>query len=472
MLRLNLNHRPCYKNIHKDLLSVAKTKEELNYTQAKHTLKNLVDYFSVSKQDVQKPETELRFLKQALLKLEKNIVQIAIFGMVGKGKSSILNSLLGKEAFKTGALHGITKTIATANWKLLKNKDSIYLSGSKYHRIQLIDTPGLDEINGKNRETISYKVAEKADLILFAITEDMVKKEFDALYTLQELGKPVIIVFNKIDQYSELDRLEIYQKICHERIGEMFVYNEITTVAASPLVSKLVKNKQGCWKIKYLKGKPQIEQLKLKILDLLNREGQSLIAFNSMLLADKINEQAMLHKFKTYNEQANHIIQKAAILKFIVIGSSPIIILDLVLGSLVDMLMILTLSDLYNVSITQKGRISLIKKLIISMISISISEFFISFGLNFLKDTSNETVFYLFDNSIFFHLLTRIFQGVIASITCYMIGKVTKRYLISGAIWGPEGPKKVIKDILESLTPKSVFQNIQWTLRSKLKYIE
>ena len=472
MFQLNLNNKFYYKNLHKDLSNTAKAGEEFNYTQARNTLENLVDSFSISSQDAKILETELRSLKQTLIRLEKSVVQIAIFGMVGKGKSSILNSLLEREIFKTGPLHGVTKTIKTANWKLLKNKNLTHLSKYKYHKVQLIDTPGLDEVNGKNREIIAYKIAEKVDLVLFTITEDITQKEFEALHKLQELGKPVIIVFNKIDQYSKVDSLEIHKKIHNERIGKLFTYNEITTVAASPLISKLVKNKQGHWKLKYLKGRPRIEQLKLKILDLLDKEGQSLIAFNSMLLADKINQQATLYKFRTYGKKADHIIQKTAVLKFIIVGLSPIIIADLILGSLIDMVMILALSDLYNVPITQKGRICLIKKLILSMISISISEFFISLVLNLLKETPSETISILLKSSIFLHLSIGVIQGTIAGIACYMIGETSKSYLISGAIYGPEGPKKVIKNILTSLTPKSIFQNIQFTLRSKLRYVE
>ncbi len=472
MLQLNLKDKFYYKNLYKDLSSVIKTREDSNYTQAKKTLENLVNYFSTSIQDAKVLETELRSLRQTLVRLEKSVVRIVIFGMVGKGKSSILNSLLQEEVFKTGALHGVTRTIRTANWKLLKSSSLNHLSEHKYHRIQLIDTPGLDEIDGKNQEITAYKIATKADLVLFAITEDISQKEFEALHKLQDLGKPIIIVFNKIDQYSKIDRLEIHQKICNERIGKLFTYNEIVAVAASPLISKLVKSTQGHWELQYLKGKPQIEKLKLKILNLLDKEGQSLIAFNSMLLADKFNQQATLYKFKIYDKRAKLIIQKASILKFIVIVFNPMIIAGLILGTFVDMVMILALSDLYQISITQKGVISLIRKLGISMISISISEFFISFICNSLEEIPSENFYFLSGKSMFFYLFTRIIQGFIAGFTCYMIGKFTKSYLINGAIWGPERPKKVIKNILTSLTSQSIFHNIQCTLRSKLKYVE
>ena len=54
------------------LSNTAKAGEEFNYTQARNTLENLVDSFSISSQDAKILETELRSLKQTLIRLEKS----------------------------------------------------------------------------------------------------------------------------------------------------------------------------------------------------------------------------------------------------------------------------------------------------------------------------------------------------------------------------------------------------------------
>src|SRR3954471_4112121 len=51
---------------------------------------------------------ELRQLRDLSKKLDENSVEIAAFGMVSRGKSSVLNALLGRDVFKTGNTHGTT----------------------------------------------------------------------------------------------------------------------------------------------------------------------------------------------------------------------------------------------------------------------------------------------------------------------------------------------------------------------------
>ncbi|MFM7791449.1 MAG: hypothetical protein ACKO90_26225, partial [Microcystis panniformis] len=149
----------------------------------------------------------------------------------------------------------------------------------------------IDEVDGQTRQIIACQVAQQVDLILFIISGDMTKVEFSALAKLREAGKPMILVFNKIDQYPEVDRLAIYEKIASERVKELLSPDEIVMVAASPLVAETVKGQDGRLKTQRFRGKPQIEALKLKILEILEREGKSLVALNSMLYADEVNEQ-------------------------------------------------------------------------------------------------------------------------------------------------------------------------------------
>ena len=55
-----------------------------------------------------------------------------------------------------------------------------------------------------------------------------------------------------------------------------------------------------------------------------------------------------------------------------------------------------------------------------------------------------------------------------AGVTCYAIGQVTKTYLANGASWGPDGPKTVVTNILESLDEASILNRIKTELREKL----
>ena len=176
---------------------------QLNYKQAETALRDLVQNLDLTPQERSGLEPAIYDLQAMLSKLERSVVQIAVFGMVGRGKSSILNALLGEKVFETGPLHGVTRTSQRANWQPSGDSDrcilQVTISGADNSQVELIDTPGLDEVDGETRATLARDVAKSADLILFVIAGDMTKVEHEALSQLREVGKPILLVFNKID---------------------------------------------------------------------------------------------------------------------------------------------------------------------------------------------------------------------------------------------------------------------------------
>ncbi|HAC61969.1 MAG TPA: GTP-binding protein, partial [Cyanothece sp. UBA12306] len=419
-------------------------------------------------------EAQLNHLTAMLEKLEQSVVQIAAFGMVGRGKSSVLNALLGQPIFQTGPLHGVTRTVDHANWQV--NPDDTYqgvqrlaLSGLGNSQIQLIDTPGIDEIDGKTRELMAHEMARQVDLILFIISGDMTKVEYQALSQLREAGKPMILAFNKIDQYPEADRLAIYHKIRDDRVKELLSPDEIVMVAASPLITEVIQKEGGQLKRQRKRGKPQIEALKLKIIEILHREGKSLVALNTMLYASEVNEQIVDRKLIIREEAANKLIQKAVMTKAMAIALNPVTVVDLLTGAVVDVAMILALSHLYGMAMTQQGAIALLQKIGVSMGGISGSEFLASFGLSSLKGLLGLASPITGGISLVPYFSIAITQGGVAGGSCYAIAQVTKKYLANGASWGPEGPKTVVKSILLSLDKTSILNRIKWELGSKLK---
>ena len=450
---------------------------ELNYRKAQQALRNLVRNLDLTVEEQTGLELEVDRLTAMLDKLEQSVVQIAAFGMVGRGKSSLLNALLGREIFQAGPLHGVTQTINSANWQLTPEK--IGNTQQQVQRltlstvvgkgeIQLIDTPGIDEVNGETREALARELAKQVDLILFVIAGDLTKVEYNALSKLREAGKPILLVFNKIDQYPEADRQAIYQKICDERVKQLLSPEEIIMVAASPIEVKGVRGKDDKVKIQRCSGKPQIESLKLKILELLHREGKSLVALNTMLYADEINEQILERKLAIRSETADKLIQKGATIKAIAVALNPVTAIDLFTGAAIDVAIIIALSRLYGITMTQSAAISLLKKIALSMGGITASELLATLGLSSLKGILGLAVPVTGGISLAPYLSIAIAQGGVAGVSAYAIGQVTKTYLANGASWGPEGPKAVVQNILDSLDEESILNRIKAELKAKL----
>lgn len=473
---------PTMPNLEGDLnqaiWSFEEIQAELNYKQAQDSLRGLVTNLDLTPQEQTGLESEITSLIDLMDKLENSCVQIAAFGMVGRGKSSILNALLGQNVFETGPLHGVTRTNQQANWLL--NPEVVDIAHPEYEvlrvalpgmgksQIQLIDTPGIDEVDGETREALALQVARQVDLILFVISGDITKVEYAALSQLREAGKPMLLVFNKIDQYPEADRMTIYRKIRDERVRQLLSPQEIVMVAASPLVAEAVRRRDGSRAVQRKVGKPQVEDLKLKILEILHQEGKSLVALNTMLYADDVNEQLVQRKMAIRDESANQLIWKAVIAKSIAIALNPVTAIDIISGAAIDVATIIALSKLYGISMTQTGALSLLQKIAISMSSISASELVATLGLSSLKGILGLSAPFTGGASLVPYLSVAIAQAGVAGVSCYAIGQVTKTYLASGASWGVDGPKAVVSRILESLDEASILNRIKQELSAKL----
>ncbi|MEA5551937.1 GTP-binding protein [Anabaena cylindrica UHCC 0172] len=449
---------------------------ELNYKQAKTALRNLVNHLDLTIQEKAGLEAEIADLETMLLKLESMVVQIAAFGMVGRGKSSLLNALVGESVFETGPLHGVTRTEQKVNWRITEETIGkteralrVTLGTSSQSQVELIDTPGLDEVDGETRAALAEQIAKQADLILFVITADMTKMEHEALSQLREAGKPIILVFNKVDQYPEADRMAIYHKIRDERVRELVSPDEIVMSAASPLVKTAVCRADGSRGVQLRTGDAQVDELKLKILEILQREGKALVALNSMLYADTVNEQVVQRKLMIREENANQLIWKAVMTKAVAIALNPVTVVDILSGVVIDIALILGLSKLYGIPMTESGAVQLLQKIALSMGGIGASELLANLGLSGLKSLLSISASATAGISLAPYISVAITQGGVAGVSSYGIGQVTKAYLANGATWGAEGPKAVVNQILSTLDETSILNRIKDELLTKVK---
>lgn len=448
---------------------------ELNYRQAQDVLRELVDGLDLTARERAGLETELHSLESMLNKLDQQVIHIAVFGMVGRGKSSLLNALLGQDLFETGPTHGVTQTIQTARWSVTQeaigesNLWRVSLPGAGNSCIELIDTPGIDEIDGETREAMAHQLAKQADLILFVVAGDMTKVEFEALSELRQASKPILLVFNKIDQYPQADRQAIYEKIRDERVRELLSPDEIVMAASAPLIAQAVRRPDGQLVAQLSRGNAQIEQLKLKILEILHREGKSLVALNTMLFADDVNEQVVQRKLAIRERSADQIIWSTVMTKAVAIALNPVTVLDLFSSAVIDSAMILTLSRLYGISMTQQGATDLLKKILISMGGVTATELLGILGLGSLKGFLGLAAPATGGASLAPYITIALTQAGIGGVASYSIGQVSKTYLANGATWGPDGPKAVVDRILASLDETSILNRIKAELKAKLE---
>jgi len=125
--------------------------------------------------------------------------KVAILGRPNVGKSSLFNRLARERDAITSDLSGTTRDI---------KKRIVTISGDR--DFEVLDTGGIDyssELFSKVAE-LSLRAATQSDIILYMVDGKSIPESEDRklFYRLQELGKPLALVVNKIDNDKEEER--------------------------------------------------------------------------------------------------------------------------------------------------------------------------------------------------------------------------------------------------------------------------
>jgi uncharacterized protein len=429
--------------------------------RARASLQQSLSRYAVSKVGEVSPrlQSDLDTLAATLAKLEQNNYRIAVFGLVSRGKSAVLNALIGEKVLETGPLNGVTRFPRSIRW----SPDGIT-------QIDLIDTPGLDEIDGEARASMSAEVVAQADLILFVIAGDITQLEYQALRELRQAQKPLLLVFNKSDLYPEQEQQEIYQQLRNlgdnslndELLQRLLSADEVVMVAADPTpIQVRIEYPDGTKKFELEKPAPDIAPLITKIQELLAREGRSLLAINALVQARSAETNLAKNTLTDLQAEANTLVWQFAKYKAVAVAANPIAIVDILGGVIVDLMLIRSLAKLYNLPMTKYEISKLVSGISFSSGSLLLTELVtgLVFGVG-------KTAALLIGSSVNFAALPGylgggLIQGGIAGYGAYMVGKAARTYLEAGCTWGQLGANTVIQEILDRVDDATIISRLR-----------
>ncbi len=411
---------------------------------------------------------ELEVLKSSLNKLDQGVIRIAAFGLVSRGKSAVVNALLGQKILQTGPLNGVTQWPRSVRWTP---------SSDSKVQVELIDTPGLDEIQGEVRAEMAREVASQADFILFVVAGDITRTEYQALCELRQSQKPLILVFNKIDLYPDQDREAIYQQLQKlgtgspkdRRLQKMLSTQEIVMVAAEPAPLQVrVEWPNGEVTYEWETPPPQVDELKQKILTILNREGRSLLALNALFQARNAEASIAQKTLALRKAEAEDLIWRYTKYKALAVALNPIGVVDVLGGAIADLALIRSLSRLYGLPMTGYEAGKLWKKILVSSGGLLLGELGSSMVLGLGKSASAIATTIDSPTALTAYAGAAIAQAGIAGYGTYAVGQAAQVYLEQGCTWGPLGPSTVIQDILNQVEPDTILYRLRQELGQQL----
>lgn len=198
-------------------------------------------------------------VKELALKLEKKGVTIAVIGQFKRGKTTMVNSILGKKLLPTGIIP-ITAAVTRIRYGKGERgeKAKVYYKNGLYEDVPvadlhkyiseqenhenelgvaeveiltesdflkeglvLVDTPGVGSVHEKNSKS-AYDFARESDGVIFMLSVDspVNQIEVDFLKSVRRLAGKFYFTVNKIDTVDEEDLAE-YMEYCNALICEI-----------------------------------------------------------------------------------------------------------------------------------------------------------------------------------------------------------------------------------------------------------
>jgi small GTP-binding protein len=398
---------------------------------------------------------ELADLEAIGKKLEQGRVEIVVFGEIDTGKSALINALVGQAVTEVDVRGGWTKEVWSVSW----SGCGYCVPGFERSQVVLLDTPGINEVDGASRAAMAHDAASRADLILFVTDSDLNQTEYAALVQLAAGHKPIILVLNKVDNYTPREREQLCEALRDSRLSGIVGPEDVVETSADPhLREVIIEGADGSERREYRKGPPKVETLKARILEVLDRDGKALVALNAAMYAADKSDRIGTMKIRMRDEQATTIIWSYAAMKSIGVALTPLPAADVLAGSAVDVTMVVTLAHVYGMSLTWINARQLIESILKAAGWVMLGEMATHLAASLFKGLTFGTG----------TVLTALPQGAAAGYGSYIVGQAAKYYFEHGASWGGEAPKAVVSRILQSTDKQSVLERLKAEINAKL----
>ncbi len=310
---------------------------EMSSTQIKEEIALKVEEAETFADDAHAEEQEIirKSSKEIQEKLEHRSLELAAFGTISSGKSSLLNTLIGEDRFETDAKGGTTVTRNEVPWP---GVDSV----------TLVDTPGLGEIQGEEREELARRVARDADIVLFVVDGPMKDFEHQVVHQLVDLEKRILLCLNKQDWYSNEDRDLLLGQL-REQVREWIPAEDVIPVRSRESSRTRVRVlNDGSEKEETVLMEADITALANRMMEVIQKDGTDLLLGNLLLRSRGMVSDAREKVRARLDKRAHEIVERYVWQAGGAAALSPLPILDVAAGMAISSKMVLELARCYR----------------------------------------------------------------------------------------------------------------------------
>ncbi len=352
-------------------------------------LKNWWETIDLTNYEKSNFNREIISFNQQLFRLKEKKIRIGAYGKSGVGKSSVLNSLLKKDVFKTDIINGTTREIQAEEWKF---KDQTINS------VELLDSPGFDFCNIKFPDKV-YSSINHSDLILFIISGDLNRNELSEISSFIQDGKKIILILNKIDLFNKIELKEIIENINFKLPKDLNI----------PIIINYENN------------------LKNYMTKIINQHGEIFLTLNSLQSADKLFLMIKEQRLKRRQKLAQSTIGKFSTIKASTVAVNPFIIFDIASSFALDTALISELSKIYGLNLKGESTRKIFKNISINNLSLGVIQVGIHTSFNLIRKVILLTAPFTNGLSLLPYGPIAIIQAAIAIQSTKILGKLAAK---------------------------------------------
>ncbi len=361
--------------------------------------------------------------------LERGAIRVIVFGTGSVGKTSLIAAMAGE----VGSKFGVTDTDEAADkvGAAMGTTDRpveypVNLRGLN-RQILLVDTPGILEagLAGTDRGRIALEEAAAAAMVVFVVDNDLRQSELEPLQAIAAVGKQSLLVLNKADLFTVIDRDLVLHQL-RSRVAGLIEPENVVAISAlpRPLTSENGQSHQPPANIN-----PFLD----RFAQILFASGEAMVAANILQRSQQLSSAAKLLIEAERRKQALQIVTKYQWMSAGAIAINPLPVVDLIATAAINSQMIMDIGKVYGCQLDKSNAKELALSLGKTVGGLGILRGSIELLSNALKLT------------IATYVVGKAIQGVTGAYLTRIAGLSFMEYFRSNQDWGDGGMDEVVK---------------------------
>jgi len=265
-------------------------------------------------------------------------IYVVLFGEISTGKSSLIRALAPHAQVASDTRGGTTRDVGHYDGQLADGRTLV-----------LADVPGSREAGGEAHEILAREEALRAHAVIYLCAGDLNRSQGDELRWLADFGKPLLLVLNKADQWTSVEREQLLTRLRQQSRG---IASAVLAISAGGSERYQRQLADGSTESVERQRKPAIEPL-LQAIDRLTApgaEGLENLRENAVLAG--LHQRTGTLEAQTRAEEAERIVRKYA--RRAIVGALAAVApgSDLVIQGVLATGLTRALAELYGVKVS------------------------------------------------------------------------------------------------------------------------